>query len=128
MATTATLRRRWKALELALAKRLGGERVPVTGRARGYAPDIRHPWLALEVKSRKTPMATIALMMDQAEKAAAWYERKGEGARLPMGIYHVSGTHLANAYVFMRLSDFEHYFGGGMGAANVAQESNGVVE
>jgi Holliday junction resolvase len=112
VSTTSTLRRRWKALELALAKRLGGERVPVSGRTRGWAPDVRHPWLAIEVKSRKAQLVVIAEMMDQAEKAAEFYRRRGEGARLPVGIYHVSGTRLDNAYVFMRLDDFEEHFGG----------------
>jgi hypothetical protein len=112
MTTTSTLRRRWKSLELRLARRLGGERVPVTGRTRGWAPDIKHPWLALEVKSRKSQLVIIAEMLDQAEKAAAFYKRCGEGERLPLGIYHVSGTRDENAYVFLRLGDFMDYFGG----------------
>lgn len=123
MSATATLRRRWKALELALAKRLGGERVPVTGRTRGYAPDIRHRWLSLEVKSRKSQLVVIAEMMNQAEKAAEFYRRRGEGERLPVGIYHVSGTRLDNAYVFMRLSDFEAHFGGGGAVAEQSEEA-----
>src|SRR5262245_32932694 len=101
MTTTAVLRRRWKSLELQLAKRLGGERVPVTGRTRGWAPDVRHQWLAIEVKSRKSALTIIATMLDQAVKAAEWYKRRGEGERLPIGIYHVTGTHLDNAVVFM---------------------------
>lgn len=107
-----TIRRRWKGVELALAKRLGGERVPVTGRTRGYAPDVRHPWLAIEVKSRKSQLVIIREMLDQAVKAAEWYKRRGEGERLPIGAYHVTGQHLDNAYVFLRLKDFEDYFGG----------------
>lgn len=111
MSLSATARRRWKGVELALAKRLGGERVPVSGRTRGWAPDVRHPWLAVEVKSRKSQLVVIREMMDQARKAAAWYERRGEGERLPVGIYHVTGAHLDNALVFMRLADFEAHFG-----------------
>lgn len=120
MSTTAALRHRWKALELRLAKRLGGERVPVTGRARGWAPDVRHKWLAIEVKSRKSRMVLIAEMLDQAVKAADWYRRRGEGDRLPIGIYHVSGTHVDNAVVFMRLKDFEAYFGDSLPKAGEA--------
>lgn len=108
----ATVRRRWKAVELRFAKRLGGERVPVTGRTRGWAPDIRHPWLAVEVKSRKSQLVVIREMLDQAVKAAEWYKHRGEGERLPLGIYHVIGTRDENAYVFMRFKDFEAYFGG----------------
>ena len=111
MSTTATLRSRWKALERAIAARLGGERVPVTGRTRGWAPDVKHRWLAIEVKSRKSRMVLIAEMLDQAVKAAEWYKRRGEGDRLPIGVYHVTGTRLDNAIVFMRLKDFEEYFG-----------------
>lgn len=111
MSTTATLRKRWKSLELQLAKRLGGERVPVSGRTRGWAPDVKHPWLSIEAKSRKSQLVVIREMMDQAVKAAEWYRKRGEGERLPIGVYHVTGTHLSNAVVFMRLKDFEAYFG-----------------
>jgi len=44
--------KRWKATERRIAALLGGRRVPVSGRGRGNAPDIAHPWLALEVKDR----------------------------------------------------------------------------
>jgi len=104
-------RSRWKALERAIAASLGGERVPVTGRVRGWAPDVRHSWLAIEVKSRKSRMVLIAEMLDQAVKAADWYRRRGEGERLPIGIYHVTGTRVENSVVFMRLKDFKAYFG-----------------
>ena len=53
----------------------------------------------------------IREMLDQAVKAAEWYRRRGEGDRLPIGIYHVTGTRIDNAYVVMRLKDFEDYFG-----------------
>lgn len=121
---TGTTRRRWKALELALAKRLGGERVPVTGRVRGWAPDVRHRWLAIEVKSRKSALVLIADMLDQAVKAAGWYRKRGEGDRLPVGIYHVSGTRLDNAYVFMRLADFEQWFGSSVGVSPTDEEAS----
>lgn len=107
-----TIRRRWKRDELKIAERLGGERVPVTGRTRGWAPDVRHKWLAIEVKSRKSALVVIREMVDQAVKAAQWYKRRGEGERLPIGVYHVVGSHFDNAVVFLRLKDFEDYFGG----------------
>jgi hypothetical protein len=37
----------WKRTERSIATRLGGQRVPVSGRARRDAPDIAHPRLAL---------------------------------------------------------------------------------
>jgi hypothetical protein len=103
--------KRWKSDERRIASRLGGERVPVSGRVRGWAPDIEHAWLALEVKSRISKLVLIQEMMDQARKAAEWAKRRGKGTRLPMGVYHVAGTHFDNAIVFMRLADFEEWFG-----------------
>ena len=44
--------RRWKQTERKVAALLGGQRVPVSGRGRGDAPDIDHTWLAVEVKDR----------------------------------------------------------------------------
>ena len=110
MSTTSALRKRWKDVERSIAERLGGERVPVTGRTRGWAPDVRHRWLSIEVKSRKSSLVVIREMLDQAIKAAEWYRRRGEGDRLPIGIYHVTGQHFDNAYVVMRLRDFEEWF------------------
>jgi hypothetical protein len=43
----------WKVCERRIAVELGGCRVPVSGRARGDNPDIEHPTLSIEVKSRK---------------------------------------------------------------------------
>jgi hypothetical protein len=105
--------RNWKPAERALAKLLGGERVPVTGRARGWAPDIKHPWLALEVKTRKRMPLLLATAIDQAEKAAAWCLRRGEGARLPVAIIHQDGQHFRNSLLVMRLGDFLDNFGDG---------------
>ncbi len=50
---------RWKGTERRVAALLGGRRVPVSGRGRGDAPDIAHPWLALEVKDRVTRRAWL---------------------------------------------------------------------
>ena len=102
--------KRWKHDELELARRLGGERVPVPGRQRGYAPDILHPWLSIEVKSRKSAMKLIAQMMDQAVAAEVFSKRRDGKTRLPVGIYHVMGTRFDKAIVFMRMKDFEDWF------------------
>lgn len=95
----------WKKAELVLARLLGGERVPVTGRVRGWAPDIEHPTLALEVKTRKRMPVLLADGMDQAVKAAGWYERKGKGYRMPALVIHEDGSHYDNALVVVRLRD-----------------------
>jgi Holliday junction resolvase len=104
-------RARWKQIERSIAERLGGERVPVSGRTRGWAPDVQHDWLAIEVKSRATQFVLIQDMMDQARKAAEWAKKRGEGDKLPVGIYHVTGHHLDTSIIFMRLDDFEEWFG-----------------
>jgi hypothetical protein len=104
-------RARWKSVERAIAEHLGGQRVPVSGRTRGWAPDVQHSWLAIEVKSRKSMLLILAEMMDQAKKAAVWAKKHGQGDKLPIGVYHVTGTRIENAYVFMRLGDFQEYFG-----------------
>lgn len=105
--------RYWKPVERALAKLLGGERVPVSGRTRGWAPDIKHHWLALEVKSRKNLPIFLANAMDQAEKSAAWSKRRGEGDRLPVAIIHQDGGHYRNSLIVLRLGEFIDHFGDG---------------
>jgi len=54
-----------------------------------------------------TQFKLIAEMMDQAERAREHYLERGEGDRIPIGLYHVTGENMADAYVFMRLSEFE---------------------
>ena len=103
----------WKAAELKLARMLNGERVPVTGRVRGYAPDIEHQHLALEVKTRKRMPALLADGMDQAVKAAEWYVKRGKGERMPALVIHQDGTHYSGALVVVRLKDAQDYWGFG---------------
>jgi hypothetical protein len=43
----------WKTCERRVAEVLGGKRVPVSGRVRGYCPDVEHPTLSIECKNRK---------------------------------------------------------------------------
>lgn len=105
----------WKRDELLIMRRLGGERIPVNGRrtsSKGYQPDGEHPWLAVSIKSRKAGLVVIQSMMSQAVKAAQWIKRREGKDKLPLGVYHVVGTHYDNALVVMRLADFEAWFGG----------------
>lgn len=106
-------RHSWKAAEREIARRLGGERVPVTGRVRGYAPDIEHPMYALEVKTRKRMPVLLADAMDQASKASVWALAKGKGHRMPMVVIHADGTHFDNALVVVRLKDARDWWGVG---------------
>ena len=67
--------KQWKASERKFAKELGGEelgveRVPVSGRIRGYAPDIKHPLYAIEHKYGKRILSSrLKEALDQAEKS-----------------------------------------------------------
>jgi hypothetical protein len=94
----------WKAVERQIARRLGGQRVPITGRARGSAPDIAHPWLSVEVKSRRKLPQWLLDALDQARAAA-------NDQQLPIAILHKNGQRFSDAIVMMRLADFEDWFG-----------------
>jgi len=98
----------WKAEEREVAARLGGERVPVTGRGRGHAPDIQHNWLSIEVKSGRNALSakTILLALEQARASA----KKNGG--LPIAVcVQSSGRGKPKRYVVcMTLDDFcEHH-------------------
>jgi hypothetical protein len=88
----------WKAVERAVARRLGGRRVPVTGR--GGAPDVEHERLAVEVKHRKELPRWLKHAMVQAEAAA----RDG---KVPVVVLHERGQRHADDLVVLRLGDLE---------------------
>jgi hypothetical protein len=92
----------WKHVERQIAKRLGGRRVPVSGRA--GRPDVAHPWLSIEVKFRRRLPQWLAKAMEQAEKAAT-------PGQLPLAVLHESGTRYGQSLVLLRLADFEEWFG-----------------
>ena len=93
----------WKAVERAIAKRLGGVRVPITGRIRGSAPDIEHEWLSLEVKHRKKLPSWLHDAMEQATLS-----KRGE--QLPTVVLHECGKNHDDDFVIMRLQDFTEWF------------------
>jgi hypothetical protein len=94
----------WKRTERAIAARLNGRRVPITGRARGDAPDIAHHWLSIEVKHRRCVPQWLHDGMSQAEAAA-------RDTQLPLVILHEAGQLHSRDFVVMRLSDFTAWFG-----------------
>jgi len=71
----------WKACERKVAALLGGTRIPVSGRGRGYLPDIHHERLSIEVKSRRKLPAWIEDAMKQAEASA-------KHGQLPVTVLH----------------------------------------
>jgi hypothetical protein len=96
--------KRWKATERKIATLLGGRRVPVSGRGRGDAPDIAHPWLSLEVKDRATLPAWLLDALAQAEASAT-------AAQLPVAVVHRAGDRHDHALVVLRLGAFVDRFG-----------------
>jgi hypothetical protein len=95
----------WKAVELALAKLLGGERVPVTGRTMGSAPDIDHSGLAIEVKHGKCIPRLLMKAMTQAVAAQAFYLKRGKGDRVPVAIFHPENARYDESFVIVRIKD-----------------------
>ncbi len=92
----------WKHVERAVAKRLGGQRVPVSGRA--GQPDIAHSWLAIEVKHRRKLPQWLTKALEQAEQAA----RPGQ---LPIAVLHQHGDRYSESLVVLRLAAFQDWFG-----------------
>lgn len=93
----------WKTIERGVAAYVGGTRVPITGRIRGSAPDVEHPWLAIEIKHRQSLPNWIRDAMDQAEKS-----RRGE--QLPIVILHGKGDSIGDCYAIVKLKDFKEWF------------------
>jgi len=90
----------WKNVERQIAKILGGERVPITGRQRGSAPDIALPEFGIEVKHRKRLPGWIADAVDQAVACTP------QGGK-PVVILHEAGQRYADSYVILKLTDFQ---------------------
>ena len=95
--------RRWKATERAVARLLGGVRVPVSGRGRGDAPDVAHHWLSVEVKDREALPAWLVDALAQAEASAA-------PLQLPIAVLHAAGQRHDRALVVLRLGAFVEWF------------------
>lgn len=91
-------RQTWKATERALAARLGGQRVPVSGRARGDAPDIAHPRLSIECKHRQSLPAWLRGTMAQAVACAG-------PDQIPVAILHEHGSRHDGDLCILRLAD-----------------------
>src|SRR4051794_6667924 len=86
----------WKYTERRIAALLGGRRVPVSGRQRGDAPDVAHPSLSIEVKSRKNIPRWLGDALAQAEASAT-------GEQLPVAILHARGQRFDDSLVLVRL-------------------------
>lgn len=94
----------WKRTERDIAGLIGGERVPVSGRWRGDQPDVRHDWLAVEVKHRQRVPQWLIGALTQARAAV-------RGEQLPVAIIHRHGARHTEGIVCLRLGDFTAWFG-----------------
>lgn len=88
----------WKQAERRIASLLGGERVPVTGRRRGDAPDIEHAQFAVEVKHRQSLPSWLMDAMNQADEC-------NPGDKISVVILHEKGKNYGESLVLLRLSD-----------------------
>ncbi len=86
----------WKHTERAIAKRLNGRRLGVTG---GATPDVITDLLAVEVKHRKALPEWLKDALTQAERNA--------DNRLPLVVLHEAGKRHADDLVLLRLQDLE---------------------
>jgi len=94
-----TARSSWKRTEREVARRLGGRRVPVSGRQRGDVPDVEHPLWSVEVKHWAQLPARVLDAMSQARAAA----RDGQ---VPVVVLHAAGGHHDGDLVVLRMEDF----------------------
>ena len=91
----------WKATERAVARLLGGERVPINGRIRGRSePDIEHERLSLEVKHRRTIPAWIEDALAQAESSST-------DGKLPVAVLHGNGARYGKSLCVLRLESLQ---------------------
>ena len=98
----------WKQAEREVAARLGGRRVPVTGRGRGDAPDVAHDTLSIEVKHRAALPAWLLGAMAQARAAS----RDG---KVPAAVLHERGRPYDDALCVLRLADLARLLDGAGG-------------
>ncbi len=93
----------WKAVEREHSKRLGGQgRIPVHS-TKGDGNDVKHDWLAVESKEKKSVPDWLTEAMQQAVQHST--EQK-----LPIVILHRKGTKFDEDLCFLRLKDFCDWF------------------
>ncbi len=97
--------RAWKQTERRIAAMLGGERVPVSGRGRGDAPDVAHDLFSIECKHRRTLPGWLLEAVAQAEAACV-------GGKVPLVVLHRAGDRHADALAVLRLRDVTALVGG----------------
>ena len=97
MGIAAQNKRRGKAYQSRLAKRLGGENIGTLG-----GEDIRHPYLSVEAKTRKVFVG---------EKYMSQAKANCPTGKIPIVVIHVVGREYKDDLVLIRLADFEDLYG-----------------
>ncbi len=92
----------WKNVERLVAAFFRGERVPITGRIRGSAPDIAHDYISFEVKHRNQLPMWIHDAMAQAVAS------KVNDVQIPTVVLHQKQQAIKNSYVIIRAEDYAH--------------------
>jgi hypothetical protein len=93
----------WKRFERRVADFIKGERVPITGRARGSAPDVEHNWLAVECKYRQSIPEWLKDAMRQAVASAM-------PRQMPVVILGEKGKDINDAFFIVRARDFKDHW------------------
>ncbi len=88
----------WKATEREVSRLLGGKRVPVNS-TDGIECDVKHDWLAIEVKERKNLPAFLVNAMRQAVKHS-------DDKHMPIVVFHGKSQRHDNDLIVIRLRDF----------------------
>ncbi len=94
-------KRTWKHIERAIARRLGGRRLPISGRP---SPDVVSDWLVVEVKHRERLPGWLVEAVRKVRSLAMNHH-------LAIVVLHESGQRHDNDLVVMSLADFEVWFG-----------------
>ncbi len=103
----------WKRTEREHSRLLGGH--GRTGPQGKNLPDVKHEWLAIESKERRTPIMELDRAMAQSALNAP------EG-KLPIVVFHWAGQKYLDDIVCMRLGDFRDWFVGERGESEVNPE------
>ena len=98
----------WKAFERKIAGVMGGERVPVSGRERGYAPDVRCERWSIECKVREKLPVLLMQAVDQAKKSA-------KVNQLPVVFLKQKYSKFSDTLVVLKITDFLMLSGGTSG-------------
>ena len=95
----------WKKFERKIAEELtqlgdNAERIPVTGRTRGHAPDIKSNVFSIECKYRKEIPKWIKNAMDQAVKSS-------DGVKTPIVFLKERSAIIDDTFIILRLGDLK---------------------